>query len=103
MELYNLPNDKKKKIALVVASSFSAFLFVIWAYKFSVTIPSKITETKEDVEELSVVGSRVANVYLSVKTEIGKVGALMKERTEEIKNAKVGTTTVETQQEEITE
>lgn len=102
MELHNLPNDKKKKIALVIATSFSAILLVVWGYKFSVTISDKITETKKDVEELSVVGKGVANVYLNVKTEIGKVGALMKSGTEEIKNAKLGTTTVEAQG-EITE
>lgn len=102
MELHNLPNDKKKKIALGVASSFTALLLVVWGYKFSTTISDKITETKEDVEELSVVGKGIANVYLSVKTEIGKVGAIVKSKSEEIKAAKAGTTTLDTNEHDLT-
>ncbi len=96
MELHNLPNDKKKKIALGIATSFSALLFLVWAYRFGSTIPEKITETKEDAEELSVVGKGVANVYLSVKSEFGKVGEIIKSKSEEVKAAKSGTTTIET-------
>ncbi|MDQ5950484.1 MAG: hypothetical protein QG585_426 [Patescibacteria group bacterium] len=102
MELHNLPNDKKKKIALGVATSFTALLLVVWGYKFSITIPDKITETQKDVEELSVVGKGVANVYLSVKSEVSKIGAVIKSKSDEVKAAKSGTTTFNTNDPTIT-
>lgn len=103
MELHNLPNDKKKKIALGVATSVSVILLLVWGYRFTTMIPSKITETKKDAEELSVVGKGVANVYLSVKSEVSKVGAMIKEQSQEIRQSKENESIVSTTTESIIE